>query len=118
MSKDNNAPPHASRMTKTWKENYNNIKTLTWPAQCPDINIIENIWLLLKNQVKRHMMNIDTVGLKAELQHTWLYQSLYCTYRTCIDFLNSPSTAVSYQIKGPYMYYKILGQNKTQQKGK
>lgn len=72
MFQDDNAPPHASRMTKAWKEN-NNIPTLTWPAQSPDVNIIENIWLLLKNQVKRHMMNIDTVDdLKAVLQHAWL----------------------------------------------
>lgn len=74
MFHDGNAPPHASKMTKALKEN-NNIPTLTWPVQSPDINIIENIWLFLKNQVKRHniMMNIDTVDdLKAVFQHTWL----------------------------------------------
>lgn len=58
-------------MTIDLKEN-NNISTLTWPAQSPDINIIDNIWLLLKNQIKGHMMNIDTVDLKAALQHPCL----------------------------------------------
>lgn len=74
MFHDGNAPPHASKMTKFLKENYN-IPTLTWPVQSSDINIIENIWLFLKNQVNRHniMMNIDTVDdLKAVFQQTWL----------------------------------------------
>lgn len=51
MFQDDNAPPHASRMTKAWKEN-NNIPTLPLPAQSPYINIIENIWLLLKKSSK------------------------------------------------------------------
>lgn len=50
---DDNAPPHASRMTKAWEEN-NSIPTLHGLINPPAINIIENIWLLLKNQVKRH----------------------------------------------------------------
>ncbi len=42
MFQDDNAPPHASRQTKLWKET-NEIPMLSWPAQSPDLNIIENV---------------------------------------------------------------------------
>lgn len=40
------------------------IKTLSWPAQCPDLNPIENLW----NGIKRKMH-----GLKPSKQ-SWTYQ--------------------------------------------
>ena len=42
MFQDDNAPPHASRQTKLWKET-NKIPMLSWPAQSPDLIIIENV---------------------------------------------------------------------------
>lgn len=97
----------------------NNIPTLTWPVHSPDINIIENIWLFLKNQVKRHniIMNIDTVDdLKAVFQHTWL--SIPLMYRQKLYwFPQFPvDCSLSYQTKEAY--YKILRWNITQQRGK
>jgi hypothetical protein len=35
MFQDDNAPPHASRQAKLWKET-NEIPMLSWPAQSPD----------------------------------------------------------------------------------
>ena len=42
MFQDDNATPHASRQTKLWKET-NEIPMLSWPAQSPDLIIIENV---------------------------------------------------------------------------
>lgn len=55
--------------TEAWIE-YNNIQTLL--AHYRDDNVIKNIWLLLEDQEKRNVMDIDRVDdLKAILQHAW-----------------------------------------------
>lgn len=55
--------------TEAWIE-YNNIQTLL--AHYRDDNVIKNIWLLLEDQEKRNMMDVDRVDdLKAVLQHAW-----------------------------------------------
>ena len=40
---DDHAPPHVLRLTMNWKQ-ANNITTMMWPAQSPDVKIIENFW--------------------------------------------------------------------------
>ena len=44
---DDNAPVHCARSTVTYKSQ-NNFPSLTWPAQSPDLSIIENLWLSIK----------------------------------------------------------------------
>ena len=39
-------------MPVNWKQE-NDIPCMNWPPQSPDINIIENIWKTLKNQIKK-----------------------------------------------------------------
>ena len=43
-----NAPCHVSRRTNQWKTE-NDIPTLEWPPQSPDLNIIENVWIVIKS---------------------------------------------------------------------
>ena len=49
---DDNDPKHRSKVVTKWKEE-NNIISLDWPSNSPDLNPIENIWALLKNKVKK-----------------------------------------------------------------
>ena len=69
---DDNAPVHRARCTVEYKLR-NKIKSLSWPAQSPDINIIENIWLRLKNALQRNIDAITSVDeLKTAITTAWM----------------------------------------------
>ena len=45
-----NAPVHVSKVTKQWLDQHN-IQILEWPARSPDLNIIENLWAKMSNDI-------------------------------------------------------------------
>lgn len=47
-----NAPCHTSKVVKEFM-NTNQIKKISWPANSPDLNIIENVWHKLKSKLRR-----------------------------------------------------------------
>ena len=60
-----NAPAHNSILSKTWFSE-NGLEILeNWPPNSPDINIIENVWSLLKKRVspKTSQKNWGTLGI-------------------------------------------------------
>src|SRR6218665_1820141 len=43
LFQDYSAPRHRAKLVTKWKSQ-NNIRTLDWPAQYPDLNQIKNFW--------------------------------------------------------------------------
>jgi len=67
-----NVPVHRAQSTVNYKLR-NKIKSLAWPAQSPDINIIENMWLQLKNSLQRNIDAITSIDkLKAVVTTAWM----------------------------------------------
>lgn len=54
-----NASVHRAHITRDYKLG-NNISAIVWPAQSPDINIIENVWLRIKRTLQNRQQNITT----------------------------------------------------------
>ncbi|CAJ0966777.1 unnamed protein product [Ranitomeya imitator] len=48
-----NAPCHTARSIKVWMKDHH-IKTLSWAAQSPDLNTIENLWNVIKRKMDSH----------------------------------------------------------------
>ena len=71
LFQNDNAPIHRARDVENYKTR-NNINCINWPAQSPDLNIIENVWLKLKRQLQNHAGNINTADeLSNAIRHEW-----------------------------------------------
>lgn len=55
-----NANVHSAKYTLEWLA-ANDVHTLDWPANSPDLNIIENVWGLLARKVYAHGRKIEKV---------------------------------------------------------
>lgn len=67
------APCHTSRKVQQFMKN-NNINTMTWPGNSPDLNPIENLWGIVKKKLRKHDCTTKTKLIEAILQ-TWFHDA-------------------------------------------
>ena len=68
MFQQDGASAHRGGIVKKYL-NDNSTKLLPWPAQSPDINIIENLWAFVKRDLKDNYDRAE--DLKADIMGIW-----------------------------------------------
>ena len=64
------APVHTAKIVKTWLSE-KNIKVLDWPGSSPDLNVIENCWMILNKKVAdRHPASL--ADLVKVIKDVWM----------------------------------------------
>ena len=90
---EDNDPKHRSKKTHNWKVK-NQIKCLSLPSQSPDLNLIENVWAILKANVNNHKPNSVKELIKI-IQKEWkkfdniFAQNLVISMKNCASLLLS-----------------------------
>ncbi len=63
------APAHTAKGTKSWFNDHG-VTLLDWPANSPDLNFIENLWVIVKRKMRDTRPN-NADDLKAAIRATW-----------------------------------------------
>ena len=84
------AGPHRAKIVIKWLEE-NDIEVLKWPAQSPDLNLIENLWNLLKDEIgslnhigpsqREELIEVVTAAWETLRQNTRVIRKLYGSMR-------------------------------------
>jgi hypothetical protein len=97
-----NAPAHKAASTRRWLENHH-IRVIEWPPYSPDLNPIENLWALLKQEVhKESAIDRATVVNRAvefwnsEIFQTHCRQLVDSMHRRCFECVRSNGGPTGY----------------------
>ncbi len=63
------APAHTANGTKSWFNDHG-VTVLDWPANSPDLNLIENLWCIVKRKMRDTRPN-NADDLKAAIKAIW-----------------------------------------------
>ncbi|KAG0130919.1 hypothetical protein HOY82DRAFT_486137, partial [Tuber indicum] len=67
---EDGAPGHKGKAIQYW--NLNEVETTRWPAQCLDLNLIEQLWLDMENELGETRGRIgDIPTLETALSMVW-----------------------------------------------
>jgi transposase len=98
-----NAPIHTAKSVKKWFA-IEKIEIMDWPANSPDLNPIENIWKLLKDNVQKQKNFPRTIDeLKIALNQAWSEFDV-STLREVVDSMPRRIQAVLDANGGPTKY--------------
>jgi transposase len=68
---EDNASPHRSKVATAFRTK-SGLRTLTWPAQSPDLNPIENLWAIIKNRIRNRRNKPSSLPeLERLVQREW-----------------------------------------------
>ena len=66
-----NAPIHKASNVTSWL-NQHNVETLDWPPNSPDLNIIENVWAILKRRLASSSVLCSSIAdVKSLVENEW-----------------------------------------------
>ena len=100
---DDNAKWHTAKMVMKWRAK-KGIPRMSWPAQSPDLNPIENLWAILKRKIsaRRHRIhNIEEMQKVAQEEWARLIRK---EVRKCTSSMRKRIGMVRKNMGGPIKY--------------
>jgi transposase len=68
---EDGAPVHRSNAPKEWRQQHG-LNKMVWPAQSPDMNPIENLWMQMKDRVtKQHKTSMSLETFTESIIQSW-----------------------------------------------
>ena len=67
---EDNTPVHTARVSRDFLKK-EGIKKIDWPAKSPDLNPIENVWLVLKRNIQDLYQPKNVPKMQEAIQQAW-----------------------------------------------